>query len=75
MTPRAPPTPSSRPAAACAWPRRAVADCVTACERVVDLGGSVAWTPQPVAAGYYARVADPMGAYFAVIELSEEYAF
>lgn len=51
-----------------------VDDCVTACERVTDLGGTVARKPQPVSAGWYARVADPAGAHFAVIELSDEYA-
>jgi predicted enzyme related to lactoylglutathione lyase len=52
-----------------------VEDCVTACERVVALGGTVARKPQPVAAGWYARVADPAGGHFAIIELSDEYTF
>ncbi|GAA2607690.1 VOC family protein [Dactylosporangium fulvum] len=52
-----------------------VTDCVTACERVAELGGTVARAPQPVSAGYYARVADPTGAHFALIELAEEYTF
>ncbi|GGM63808.1 hydroxylase [Dactylosporangium sucinum] len=50
-----------------------VEDCVTACKRVTELGGAVARSPHPVAAGWYARVADSTGAYFAVIELSEDY--
>ena len=52
-----------------------VDDCVTACERVAELGGTVARKPQPVAAGWYARVADPSGGHFAIIELSDEYSF
>ncbi|GAA4243575.1 VOC family protein [Dactylosporangium darangshiense] len=50
-----------------------VADCVAACERVVELGGTVARRPQPASAGYYARAADPTGAHFAVIEFTEDW--
>src|SRR5205085_10508851 len=51
-----------------------VEDCVTACERATELGGTVARKTQPIPAGYYARIADPTGGHFAVIELSDEYA-
>lgn len=50
-----------------------VDDCVSACERVVELGGTVARKPTNVSVGWYARVADPSGAHFALIELSDEY--
>ena len=50
-----------------------VDDCVAACDRIVGLGGQVARKPMPVAAGWYARVADQHGAHFAVIELSDEF--
>ncbi len=52
-----------------------VEDAVTACERVAELGGTVARKPMPSSAGWYARVADPAGAHFALIELSDEYRF
>ena len=52
-----------------------VEDAVTACERVVELGGTVARKPMASSAGWYARVADPSGAHFALIELSDEYSF
>jgi hypothetical protein len=35
----------------------------------------VARKPQPASAGFYARIADPAGGHFAVIELSDDYAF
>jgi predicted enzyme related to lactoylglutathione lyase len=50
-----------------------VADCVAACERAIELGGSVARRPRPASAGYYARIADPTGGHFAVIEFSEDW--
>lgn len=50
-----------------------VEDCAEACERAADLGGTVARRPQPAAAGYYARIADPTGGHFAVIEISEDW--
>jgi len=49
-----------------------VDDCLAACDRVTELGGTIARKPMSVAAGWYARVADPAGAHFAVIELSDE---
>jgi predicted enzyme related to lactoylglutathione lyase len=52
-----------------------VEDAVTACERVTELGGTVARKPMPSSAGWYARVADPSGAHFALIEISDEYRF
>ncbi|GAA2386265.1 VOC family protein [Dactylosporangium salmoneum] len=50
-----------------------VEDCAAACERVVELGGTVARRPQAASAGYYARVADPAGGHFAVIEFTEDW--
>ncbi|WP_432833811.1 VOC family protein [Dactylosporangium sp. CA-092794] len=50
-----------------------VADCADACERATELGGSVARRPLPASAGYYARLTDPTGGHFAVIELSDDW--
>jgi uncharacterized protein len=50
-----------------------VDDCVAVCDRIIELGGQVARKPMPVAAGWYARVADQHGAHFAIIELSDEF--
>jgi len=47
-----------------------VDDCTVGCDRVVELGGSVARKPMQVPAGWYARVADPHGAHFAIVEVS-----
>jgi predicted enzyme related to lactoylglutathione lyase len=49
-----------------------VDDCVQSCERAADLGGVVARKPMTVATGWYARLSDPQGAHFAIIELAEE---
>ena len=49
-----------------------VEDCTVGCDKVVELGGSVARKPMQVAAGWYARVADPLGAHFAIIEVRPE---
>jgi uncharacterized protein len=49
-----------------------VGDCANACDRVAELGGRVARKPMAVAGGWYARVADPTGAHFALIELADE---
>ena len=49
-----------------------VDDCAQSCDRAVDLGGVVARKPMTVATGWYARLADPAGAHFAIIELAEE---
>jgi predicted enzyme related to lactoylglutathione lyase len=46
-----------------------VSGCEEACDRAVALGGTVARKPVPVATGWYARVADPHAAQFAVMEL------
>ncbi|GAA3279512.1 VOC family protein [Dactylosporangium vinaceum] len=51
-----------------------VEDITAACERATELGGSVARGPQPASAGYYARLADPTGGHFAVIEFTEDWA-
>jgi uncharacterized protein len=47
-----------------------VEDCTVGCDRVVELGGSVARKPMQVPAGWYARVADPCGAHFAIVEVT-----
>jgi predicted enzyme related to lactoylglutathione lyase len=47
-----------------------VDDCTVGCDRVVELGGSVARKPMQVPAGWYARVADPYGAHFAIVEVT-----
>jgi predicted enzyme related to lactoylglutathione lyase len=47
-----------------------VEDCTVGCDRVVELGGSVAHKPMQVPAGWYARVADPCGAHFAIVEVT-----
>jgi uncharacterized protein len=49
-----------------------VDDCAQSCDRAAELGGSVARKPLTVATGWYARLADPDGAHFAIIELAEE---
>jgi predicted enzyme related to lactoylglutathione lyase len=49
-----------------------VDDCAQSCDRAADLGGVVARKPMTVATGWYARLADPEGAHFAIIELAEE---
>jgi len=49
-----------------------VDDCAQSCDRAADLGGLVARKPMTVATGWYARLADPEGAHFAIIELAEE---
>jgi predicted enzyme related to lactoylglutathione lyase len=49
-----------------------VDDCAQSCDRAAELGGTVARKPMTVATGWYARLADPDGAHFAIIELAEE---
>jgi uncharacterized protein len=49
-----------------------VDDCADACDRAAELGGTVARKPMTVATGWYARIADPDGAHFAIIELADE---
>jgi predicted enzyme related to lactoylglutathione lyase len=49
-----------------------VDDCAQSCDRAADLGGIVARKPMTVATGWYARLSDPQGAHFAIIELADE---
>ena len=49
-----------------------VDDCARSCDRATDLGGTVARKPMTVSTGWYARLADPEGAHFAIIELADE---
>jgi predicted enzyme related to lactoylglutathione lyase len=49
-----------------------VDDCADACDLAAELGGTVARKPAHIASGWYARLADPQGAHFAIIELADE---
>jgi predicted enzyme related to lactoylglutathione lyase len=49
-----------------------VDDCADACNLTAELGGTVARKPQPISTGWYARLTDPQGASFAIIELADE---
>jgi predicted enzyme related to lactoylglutathione lyase len=49
-----------------------VDDCAQSCDRAADLDGIVARKPMTVATGWYARLSDPQGAHFAIIELADE---
>ncbi|WP_433212881.1 VOC family protein [Dactylosporangium sp. CS-047395] len=50
-----------------------VENAAAACERATELGGSVARGVEPASAGFYARLADPTGGHFAVIEFTEDW--
>ncbi|MER7273671.1 VOC family protein [Dactylosporangium sp. NPDC000244] len=50
-----------------------VEDAAAACARATELGGSVARAAEPASAGRYARLADPTGGHFAVIEFTEDW--
>lgn len=48
----------------------AVDDCDAACERITELGGSVAFGPIDAEPGRLATVADPAGGMFSIIALA-----